>query len=117
MNEWGFDYNAKTIAANKTLEALSNGIPADKLEAYKSDPYLKRIMSEVHGKISEDVLITGNKSGSMSVQEMKQEISSFVGDKSSAYWNQNAIDHKETVAKVTSMYQALDKAEKQNAGR
>ena len=109
--QWGLDYEVNSKQAEKVLEKIGKDIPAERIEQYKSDPFIKRLMGNVAKIVSEDKFVDSSAYGAMKPSEMKSEISRLMGDKSSSYWNPMAPDHVETKEKVRSYYEALARVE------
>lgn len=107
--EFGPAYDVKIAQARNlatsTLGAdfLRNTILEDG-STLGNNPQIVRAFAELASKMSEDAMVQGDVSSSMTIKEIDNEIDTLT-QPGSAYWDKNHINHKKAVDEVQRLYE------------
>lgn len=108
--EWGKDYDNRLAGAQRVLRTFGDETLAQHIESsgYGNDPHLIKLLSNIAGKMGNDVLVGGDNGGGfgMTPTMAKAEINSKRGDAEfmKAYMNADHQNHKNAVDEMQRLF-------------
>lgn len=107
--EWGAAYGAKVEHANRALRQFGGEDLVDLMAAtgLGNDPRVVKMMAAIGEAMAEDTPagMGQGRSGVLTPNEAREEITRIMGDREGAYWNKRDPAHAATVARVTSLHE------------
>mgnify|MGYP003320958553 FL=1 len=110
--EWGRDFEGKVKQAGALAKAninpevldmtLSNGTRLG------DHPEIIKGFAKIAGMMQEDKIVATESENAQSVNNIEEEISSIVNDRSSPYWNKQHPDHDKMVQQVYTLREMLN---------
>ena len=110
--EWGRDFDGKVKQAGALAKAninpevldmtLSNGTRLG------DHPEIIKGFAKIAGMMQEDKIVATESENAQSVNNIEDEISSIVNDRSSPYWNKGHPDHDKMVQQVYTLREMLN---------